>query len=117
MDLGQHLLRQMAFSRGAYGPGRRTKGVIDHIRKELIEIEAGGGEPDEWVDVVILAFDGLTRALQYHPNDTRDWRPGNAANAAIELLRQKQDANEIRDWPDWRSADPDKAIEHDRSKD
>ena len=27
----------------------------------------------------------------------------------------KQTKNELRKWPDWRTADPNKAIEHDRS--
>lgn len=36
-DLSQHLLRQRAFSRATFGAGRRTKGVVDHIRKELLE--------------------------------------------------------------------------------
>jgi hypothetical protein len=37
MDLKQHLIRQMAFSHATFGPGERRDGVIDHIRKELIE--------------------------------------------------------------------------------
>ena len=39
MNLIKHLLRQKAFSERTFGPGPRTKMVIDHIRKELIEIE------------------------------------------------------------------------------
>lgn len=34
MDLEQHLLRQRAFSRATFGPGARTQGVLDYIRKE-----------------------------------------------------------------------------------
>ena len=56
-DLQQHLVRQMVFSRATFGPGERTKGVIDHIRKELIEIEQADDRAEEWVDVVILALD------------------------------------------------------------
>ena len=32
-------------------------------------------------------------------------------------MTAKQVKNEARTWPDWRTADPNKAIEHDRSKD
>jgi len=34
-----HLARQREWSTRTFGPGPRTKGVIDHIRKELHEIE------------------------------------------------------------------------------
>ena len=115
LDLEQHLLRQMAFSRATFGPGERRAGVSDHIRKELAEVAACKGPAaaaEEWVDVVILALDGLTRALQADP-----WRktPEDAAAAAIRGIVAKQTANESRTWPDWRTADPDKAIEHDRT--
>ena len=113
LDLEQHLLRQMAFSRATFGPGERRAGVCDHIRKELAEIEAEES-PDaaakEWVDVVILALDGLTRALR------RDgMSPEEAASLACGMLRRKQSKNEGRVWPDWRTAPQDRAIEHDRS--
>lgn len=101
LDLVQHLYRQRAFSRGTFGPGRRTSGVIDHIRKELAEIEKEPWEIEEWIDVVILALDGA-------------WRTGASPEEIAEVLAEKQARNELRDWPDWRTADPDKAIEHNR---
>lgn len=103
-DLVSHLHRQRTFSRNTFGPGARTKGVIDHIRKELAEIEAEPEDISEWVDVILLAFDGAWRA---------GWEPEDIV-AAIEA---KQSKNEGRTWPDWRTASPDKAIEHDRSND
>ena len=39
-----------------------------------------------------------------------------AALKAVHAIMAKQARNEARVWPDWRTADPDKAIEHDRSK-
>jgi protein-tyrosine-phosphatase len=101
-DLVAHLHRQRAFSERTFGPGARTKGVVDHIRKELTEIEADPTDIMEWVDVIILAFDGA-------------WRAGWEPEAIVAAIVAKQTRNEGRAWPDWRTADPDKAIEHDRS--
>ena len=118
MDLKQHLLRQMAFSHATFGPGERTKGVADHLRKEIDEMLLAGGESDEWVDIVILALDGLTRRLAYCTGDgTERSNPDTVAQIACNLILGKQTRNEARSWPDWRTADPNRAIEHDRSKD
>jgi hypothetical protein len=38
------------------------------------------------------------------------------ADMACRLIREKQEENEMRDWPDWRTMSEDEAIEHDRSK-
>lgn len=103
-DLRTHLARQRQFSEKTFGPGARVKGVVDHIRKELIEIEASPGDLSEWINVVILALDGA-------------WRAGGTPDTIIAALVAEQGKNEARVWPDWRTADPDKAIEHDRSED
>ena len=97
-----HLHRQSKWSEQTFGPGDRTQGVIDHIRKELIEIEADPSDISEWIDVVILALDGA-------------WRSGAAPEQIVAALVAKQTKNELRKWPDWRTSDPNKAIEHDRS--
>lgn len=118
MDLEQHLLRQMAFSHATFGPGKRTHGVIDHIKKELDEVAAAAldvtqkqSTADEWVDVVILALDGLTRELIFNKEGTR-FDPEEAAREAVKRIKAKQTKNEGRVWPDWRTADKDKAITH-----
>ena len=98
-DLLAHLERQRVWSEKTFGPGERTEGVIDHIRKELIEIEANPVDVSEWIDVVILALDGAWRA---------GWEPWHIVAALI----AKQEKNEKRQWPDWRTAEPGKAIEH-----
>ena len=94
-----HLQRQREFSERTFGPGTRTAGVVDHIRKELREIESDPTDISEWIDVVILALDGA-------------WRAGHSPSGIIEALEAKQMKNEARTWPDWRTANPDKAIEH-----
>lgn len=100
-SLYRYLHREREWSGKTFGPGPRTQGVIDHIRKELIEIEADPTDVMEWIDVVILALDGA-------------WRAGAWPDQIIAALVAKQTKNEGRKWPDWRTSDPNKAIEHDR---
>jgi hypothetical protein len=105
-DLVAHLKRQRAFSRATFGPGVRVNGTIDHIKKELAEIEASHGvDVIEWIDIVLLALDGA-------------WRAAQALSMPIEVvagaIESKQAKNELRDWPDWRTSDRNKAIEHTR---
>jgi hypothetical protein len=101
-DFAAHLRRQREFSERTFGPGARTQGVVDHIRKELTEILAKPDDLSEWADVVILGLDGF-------------WRAGASPEQIIAALVAKQTKNEGRKWPDWRTAPAGKAIEHDRS--
>ena len=110
MNMHAHILRQMAFSRGAFGPGERRKGIIEHIRKELIEIEESDDRATEWVDVVILALDGLWRAIDAADGGKRT--PEEIADDLLFCIATKQGVNERRQWPDWRTFPQDKAIEH-----
>lgn len=102
-DLIAHLHRQREFSLRTFGPGPRAEGVVDHIRKELREIEADPTDIEEWIDVVLLAFDGAYRA-------------GHEPEQIAAALEAKLAKNERRTWPDWRSVPAGKAIEHDRTK-
>lgn len=102
-DFAAHLQRQREFSERTFGPGARAKGVVAHIRKELLEIEAAPDDLAEWIDVVILALDGA-------------WRTGATPEKIICALVAKQAKNEARTWPDWRTMSADAAIEHDRSR-
>jgi len=116
-NLKQHILRQSVFSRATFGPTPRTAGVTDHIKKELEEVRTAKTHDErvkEWTDVVILALDGLWREIMYgQPHGLWDF-PKVAEIAEANILA-KQAKNEKRNWPDWRTADPNKAIEHDRS--
>ena len=112
MDLEQHLLRQMAWSHATFGPGDRHSGIIDHIKKELQEIETSNGDASEWVDLVILALDGLTRRLAFCNGERNN--PEQVSATAVSMIKGKQAKNESRMWPDWRSAKPGMAIEHER---
>jgi hypothetical protein len=106
-DLNMHLFRQRAFSRATFGPGARTQGVTSHILKELGEIRCAPYDLEEWIDVVLLALDGAWRCAEAMgvPHD-------HVPAKVVETLALKQLNNELRDWPNWRTADPDKPIEH-----
>lgn len=98
-----YLAHQREWSDTTFGPGARTKGVIDHIAKELIEVEASDGDLSEWADVIILGLDGATRSAIANGGSVAD---------VLYAVAEKQAHNEARVWPDWRTCDPDKAIEH-----
>lgn len=101
IDAG-HIERQREFSERTFGPGERTAGIIDHIAKELLEVADNPSDLSEWADLIILALDGA-------------WRAGGEPQDIIDAIVAKQAKNEARVWPDWRTADPGKAIEHVRN--
>jgi hypothetical protein len=101
-SLVDRLERQRAWSQETFGPRQTTTGVLNHVRKELAEIEEDPSDPVEWMDGVILLFDGAMRA-------------GHNAETLVAAWMAKLDANEQRRWPDWRTQDPDAPIEHIRS--
>lgn len=102
MDLIEHLQRQREFSEATFGPGQRTSGVIDHIQKELREVEEDPLNLEEWIDVILLALDGA-------------WRTGATPQEIAAAIDAKMTKNENREWPDWREVGQDQAIEHVRS--
>lgn len=77
MRLERHINRQKTFSKRTFGPGERLQGVLDHIRKELVEVEESHGKDlEEWVDVWLLVIDGM-------------WRQGFSANQIVEAIEAK----------------------------
>lgn len=97
----RHLERQREWSVRTFGPAevRGPRGPLDHIRKEVEEVAADPYDLTEWADVIILALDGA-------------WRAGHEPADILRAVIDKQARNEARTWPNWRTADPDKAIEH-----
>lgn len=98
--LADFISEQNEFSQSTFGPGARTKGVIEHIRKELAEVENDPADVFEWVDIAILAIDGALRNTGCTPQQVAD------------ALRAKLKKNKMREWPDWRVVGQDRAIEH-----
>lgn len=98
-SLEQYYVDQINWSKQVFGPALRTKGIIQHITKELAEIESNPHDLSEWVDVIMLAMDGY-------------WRHGGSAFSLLHDLRAKQRKNVARVWPDYRTVSEDVAIEH-----
>lgn len=101
----KHLWQMRLWSDETFGPGRRQLGIIDHIRRELAEVETAADGQEllgEWVDVIILGLDGATRC-------------GATPEQVIQAIHAKWERNRTRTWPDWREFSEDEAIEHDRT--
>mgnify|MGYP003657241398 CR=1 FL=1 len=103
-SFARFLARQADHSEKVFGPKSRWKSVLDHIRKELAEIERKPDDLEEWIDVMLLAFDGARRATGAEPEDI------------VAALLAKQTKNEGRVWPDWRTVPDGVAIEHVRGE-
>ena len=101
MNLVDHIVRQWAFSLKTFGPPneRSIEGIVAHLREELEEVEEHPEDIMEWIDVIILAIDGALRA-------------GHSAQMIVEALAAKQRTNELRKWPDWRTVEAGKPINH-----
>lgn len=98
-DLIAHLQRQYIFSMATFGDGYLTERVLAHLRKELDEVKSNPADVMEWVDVILLAFDGAMRQ-GFEPADI------------VAAIAVKQALNERRTWPDWKTTDPTTPIEH-----
>lgn len=102
-----YLRRHLEWGHATFGTpadGRGPKGPLDHLKKEVKEITDDPYDLEEWIDAVILSIDGFLRA-------------GGKLTMVLPMLLKKQAKNAGRDWPDWTTADPDKAIEHVRTAD
>jgi hypothetical protein len=107
--LTKFLAVQIEWSSKTFGPGRRTKGICDHIRKELEEIEQDPKDWKEWIDVLILGLDGFWRALFVELMENRPSVPDYEVGAPTDhldylvqslesALGAKQSKNLARAW-------------------
>ncbi len=102
IELVAHLYRFRDWQERTFGPSQGTAGVIDHLKKEIAEVEAAPTDLEEWIDIASLAFAGALRA-GYTPEQVAD------------MVGFKQAKNECRKWPDWRTRERGKAVEHVRT--
>lgn len=58
---------QRDWSIATFGPYPRPAGLVKHLRKELVEIEKAPDDLTEYIDVMILAFDGALRCTHGTP--------------------------------------------------
>lgn len=100
-DFIDHISAQKAWSYSTFGtPAERgSDGVIDHLKKEIHEVEQNPRDLEEWIDIIMLAIDGASRE-------------GHSPEEIAIALSNKLERNKCREWPDWRNAEPGKAIEH-----
>jgi hypothetical protein len=107
MDMNEYIKKQIDWSHRTFGPGERNAGVLEHIRKEIEEVESDPDDVMEFVDIVILAVDGAWRRLVH-----QGLSPTEAARRVTHLLTEKQITNINRKWPDWRTVPQGTAVEH-----
>ena len=88
--------RQAEWSDRVFGKGYRLSGVINHIRKELVEIEESPGSLEEWGDAFGLLCDGARRQ----------------GFTADDVLRQWGEKLAINNKRNWGEPDENGTVEH-----
>lgn len=78
--------RNKEWSGNTFGWSARVIGITEHIRSELQEVIDSNGALSEWVDVIILGFDGA-------------WRSGATSQEILNALEAKYQKNFKRVWP------------------
>jgi hypothetical protein len=104
VDLARLVWRQRDWSALTFGPARGVGGILAHIRKELLEIEAKPDDLEEWIDVCILAIDGAWRAT------------GCTGEEFAAALVSKMAKNRARKWPAPGTVPDGEPVEHVRGE-
>lgn len=97
MTMRDLLTREKRWSAATFGPGRHTNGLTKHIEKECAEVRGKPADLIEWVDIMMLAWDGF-------------WRAGGTVDDLPRVFGEKLAVNEARQWPAVTSED--EPIEH-----
>lgn len=101
--MDRFFLEQQKWSYTTFGPPehRGPNGPLEHLKLEAEEAlnTLGTEKTKEIVDCFFLAIDAAHRH-------------GLCLDDLIEKAFEKLKENKKRDWPDWRTMDPNKAIEH-----
>lgn len=95
----EFLRDQEEFSTKTFGPQYNPKRVLNHLKKEVVEVEENIGSLEEWTDIAILALEGARRS-------------GATNEQIMQAMRAKLEKNKKRVWPDWRESSGDDPICH-----
>ena len=68
-----------------FGTAQRAEGIVADIRSELLEVLAKPDDITQWVDVILLALDGMSRQ-------------GFSGEEIINAIIAKQKINTTRKW-------------------
>lgn len=98
MDIKHFITDVTNWSFGVHGPGQNTMRILNHMRKELDEVQDNPQDIYEWADVIILALNGAARQ-GFSPDDI------------VEALYAKLVKNKSRKWPDYRTHPEDQPLE------
>lgn len=85
-DLHSYLERHKEWSVETFGKEDRREGLAKHLLSEAKEVLEKPGDAWEWVDSIIIAFDGLLNL-------------GLSPEEISALLVAKQSRNQQREWP------------------
>lgn len=96
-DLLGYLERHKEWSERTFGTHDRIRGLANHLISEAAEVAVEPNDAEEWVDAIIIAFDGLLN-LGLHPSEI------------TALLVAKQSRNFQRSWP--KNVPADRPVEH-----
>lgn len=89
----------MEFQHEAFGDRQTIEGVISHVDEEVVEIKADPTDRKEWLDLMTLGVSAFRRL-------------GDTPESLAEAWRGRLEVLKGRTYPDWRTADPDKHINH-----
>ncbi len=98
-NLEEYIFDHIKWSYETFGPGRRTVGLSEHIKKELNEVAENPTDVVEWIDIVILGIDGAWRSIAGDETTLSDERVQNLARIICFEMKVKQNANILRLWP------------------
>jgi hypothetical protein len=85
-ELIEWLTKKMEWSYKTFGSAERHLGVLKHIEKEIDEVRQNPQDVSEWIDIILLAFDGACRM-------------GFTPEQVVKALISKQEQNTQRHWP------------------
>ena len=109
--MNHRALLQAEFSRKTFGQGAVTERVLNHIEEEMDEVRNAKTPEDqmeEWIDIIILAFDGAWRHAHYELGI-----PFPKLDKFIERnLAEKWDRVMKRKWPDHRTLKHSEPVRH-----